>query len=196
MDGDEGADGVLPVDLGEEPWWAEEGVHGVDHVEPQEHVPSENDRQRTYPGWPSMGERAAGGWWSGMDRSTQLTLFAIVGITVLVAIVALAYVYALSGTGVPQAEPPQAGFEQQYDPAAGEVTITHAAGETVAVDRLTVTVAGEPHEAWTAEGERLRTGDAVTVRDVAPGAAGALVWHGPDGDVQVELVTFEAAGSG
>jgi FlaG/FlaF family flagellin (archaellin) len=79
------------------------------------------------------------------------------------------------------AGPPEATFEIRYHGENASVTVTHAGGDTVHPDRLTVRRDGTPVSTAWPEG-LVTAGDTGVVETVTAGDEIAVVWTGPDGD--------------
>lgn len=118
---------------------------------------------------------------------------------VVIPAVLTSFVLGLGSTQQ-QRPAPQAGFEFDYDDAAGTVTITHTAGDTIRADRLYV-YGDAVNGSWpdlggdasgTADGAPgVVAGDSLTV-DADPGARVDLIWEGTNRTVT--LATFEVPG--
>ncbi len=94
------------------------------------------------------------------------------------------------GTGGPAGRAPQVQFDFSYDASGGEVTVTHAGGDTVTqqnTGQLQVTVDGQPQAVWSLPAT---AGDSVSVQ-AGDDATVAVVWVAPDGATRQTLGVFE-----
>lgn len=84
---------------------------------------------------------------------------------------------------------PVASFDFEYDPDAGEVTITHQGGDEIPAERVTITVDGEPSDRQFADvTDSVAAGDQVTVA-ADPGETVRIVYE--TDELAQEIAVFD-----
>lgn len=109
-------------------------------------------------------------------------LFVLVPILVVVSAVVGAFVLSVGGSAG-AAGPPQVQFAASYHESAGELTVTHEAGESFESSSVVVEVDGQ-RRAWPGSGT-VTEGDSVTLSGVEPGDTVRVVWRGGSGESMV-----------
>lgn len=117
----------------------------------------------------------------------------VIGVILMVAITVI--LAAVIGTTVLKLGQDQAGtsqptasFDFDYDSAAGEVTVTHASGDTIDSGNLNVSVDGTVTQ-WT--GLPITAGDQLTVSGVSDSSTVRVVWKSADGSSSTTLQTWD-----
>ncbi|MFC4407641.1 type IV pilin [Haloarchaeobius iranensis] len=126
--------------------------------------------------------------WVKLLVALGVGMFVLIPLLVVLAAVVGAFVLNVGG-GAELAEAPQVEFVTSYDEAAGELTITHEAGDAFDSGTVTLDVDGEQRP-WPGSGT-VTQGDQVTLSDVQPGTTVRVVWRGSDGASTV-LLRYEA----
>ncbi|WP_340102168.1 type IV pilin N-terminal domain-containing protein [Salinibaculum salinum] len=120
--------------------------------------------------------------------SPVIGVILMVAITVILAAVIATFVLGLGDRVSDTA--PQATFDVSYDEDAGEVTVTHASGETLNSDQISLN-----GQTWTdANGYANRTevssGDSATI-SASPGDTVRLSWTNEQGTNSATIRTYE-----
>jgi FlaG/FlaF family flagellin (archaellin) len=142
-------------------------------------------------------------WWNEQETGVKLLVVAgvvFVGLAVI-AFVVFVILSAVIGSFVlgmgSQADvaPPSATFDVEYDDATEELTITHAGGDSLDADRVTVEVDDRTVD-WEESDGDIVSGDELTVDDVAVGAEIRVVWTFDDEQQVLYQETAEADAPG
>jgi len=125
------------------------------------------------------------------------------GVAIATAVAAVVVSFVL-GLGSQPVGAPEVAFDFDYDRAAGELTVTHRAGDHVAATRLSVEGRGlDATGTWAGLGGRaggdlgdqpaVQAGDSVTV-GASPGYEARVVWTAADGSASRTLATDTGPG--
>lgn len=110
----------------------------------------------------------------------------IVAVTALVFVVVLLAAVLGSfvlGVGGDVSSPPQAQFTFDYADGSGQVTVTHAGGDSIQADSLVVEVDGDRRGTWADLGghDTVEAGDTVDVTNVENGDTIRILYLGEEG---------------